>query len=78
MLGNGQGYAPVLDFDLRQNPPGLKLAKPGRFQIQVGPARSIAIVVPRAFNINRKNLGTLFGWFRQVGSLWGDQAMCLH
>ena len=28
MLYNGPGYAPVLDFDLRQNPQGLKLAKP--------------------------------------------------
>ena len=35
-------------------------------------------VVPRAFNINRKNLGTFFGWFRQVGCLLGDQAMCVH
>ena len=27
MRYNGPGYAPVRDFDLRQNPPGLKLAK---------------------------------------------------
>jgi len=27
----------------------------------------IAIVVPRAFNINQKNLDILFGWFKASG-----------
>ena len=31
----------------------------------------IAIVVPRAFNINRKNLDILFGWFKASGKPFG-------